>query len=125
MKVITNNPIITATHSEVENFMNAFGPTRRAKKAARKKNRPKGQFVQKVKNFGKKVVDSGVLPILAAQLGNAPASDLPPIDAPTGSTETSDRSKPEMEKSTKILIGVGVAAMVGVGIYLYTKNQGK
>lgn len=132
MKVITQNPIITASKGEVDNFLNASGATRRAKKATKKTTtktakgaKPKGQFVQKVKNFGKKVVDSGVLPIIAAQLGTAPDNSLPPIDVPDDKTDKGGTPNPPMTQSTKIIIGISVAVAVIGGIYLYQKNQGK
>jgi hypothetical protein len=122
MIVKTKRPIIKATSQEIEEFINASGATRRAKKKRKsRKPRQQGQFGERVKTFAKKVVDSGVLPIIAAQMGTNP-TDLPPIETGTDILPP-DNNPPDSGNGKTILIAVGVIALVGVGLYMYNKKK--
>lgn len=104
-------------------YSNANGKTRakRANPAPKVKNT--GQGRQKVKQWFQKndVLGKvgGILGVLGSQ-PNSQASDTTIVD--TSTIDNAPEKKP-MTTQTKVLIGVGVLAIIGVGYYLYKKNK--
>ena len=118
MKIITAYPIIengklvgNKIAADTLNYSSATGKKKR-------RGRLKGLIGSgKVKGFLEK--SGGLATGLATVLGGAAAASqqqepiAPPIEAP----------KPPMSTTTKVLIGVGVAAVLGLGIFLVMKKK--
>jgi hypothetical protein len=80
----------------------------------------KGYNTGKVKGFLEK--SGGIATALGGILGGtavAASQDSAPIAAPI------EEPKKGMTTTTKVLIGVGVAAVLGLGIYFVMKNKNK
>tara|TARA_R110000868_G_scaffold181220_7_gene422082 strand:- start:8191 stop:8553 length:363 start_codon:yes stop_codon:yes gene_type:complete len=120
MKIITAYPIIengklvgNKLAADTLNYSSAIGKKRK------RSGKLKGLIGSgKVKGFLEKT--GGVATGLATLLGGAPTSSqqdqlAPPVEIP----------KPPMSTTTKVLIGVGVAAVLGVGIYFVMKKKSK
>lgn len=120
MNIITSNPIIDENDFRAEDFENFFGEKARARRTKRKSRRAeKGSFLERAKTGLDKVRDSGILDTLqSVQQGggyDAPIDDsFIPVDT---TLETG------MSTTAKVAIGVGVAALLGIGIYVATRKK--
>ena len=121
MKIITSYPILqngklvgNKIAANTLNYSSANG----------KPKKQRGGLVGsgKVKGFLEK--SGGIATSLAGILGGGAAAAAPSQDtAPVAPVET---SKKGMKTTTKVLIGVGVAAVLGLGVYFVMKgNKGK
>lgn len=126
MTVRTENPVYEDTQIQADEWMSSVsGATRRARRRSKKKSG--GTFWDKVKGAAGKVADSGIIQnLMAGQQGQQGGFDngmgmdpslMNPQPLPPANTDTG------MKTGTKIAIGVGVAALIGTGVYLYMKSQ--
>ena len=136
MNIITANPVVSQQDWDNDNeYSELFGSSanRRARRRSRKrkrssKRRTKGSFGDRLKRGFQSVKSSGVLDVLGG--GGRPQQDMgrPPVNEPAlempyvPPTETIDTKK-GLSKTAKIAIGVGVAAVIGVGIYFLVKKK--
>ena len=124
MKIITSYPIIEngklVGNKIAANTLNYSSANGKKKKG--------GKLIGsgKVKGFLEK--SGGIATSLAGILGGGAAAAAAPSQdtAPVVRTEEVKPPKKPMSTTTKVLIGVGVAAVLGLGVYFVMKrNKGK
>jgi hypothetical protein len=106
-------------------YSSAIGSTRTSKRksSSSPKTRNTGQGRQKVKDFFKKNDVLGKVGGILGVLGSGKSNQVEDSTmVNTTPIEITPEKKP-MTTQTKILIGVGVLAVIGVGYYLYKKNN--
>jgi hypothetical protein len=133
MKVITSNPVVTSgeeikTPSEM--YYNSIGAiasqmgitAQQAAKYQEEQNK-KGLFWDKVRGGWKKAKESGLIDQLrgfaSSQLGRGQSGSAP---VSTSEQTATQKSESGMSNTTKILIGVGVVALIGFAIYKSNKS---
>lgn len=128
MNVITSNPIIDENDFRAEDFENFFGEKARRRRAMRQSRRrtkrgqrgKDGTFLERVKGGIDKVRDSGILDSIQGVTQGRGGYDAP-IDDSFIPVETPQQRG--MSNAAKIAIGVGVAAILGIGIYVATRKK--
>jgi hypothetical protein len=122
MKIITSYPIIEngklVGNKIAANTLNYSSANGKKKKG--------GKLIGsgKVKGFLEK--SGGIATSLAGILGGGAATAPSQDSAPVLTTEEVKPPKKPMSTTTKVLIGVGVAAVLGLGVYFVMKrNKGK
>lgn len=125
LEVITKYPIVTSTSNAQtlsdyrSTYSAASGSVRRARRASRRK---KGEgFGQKLKQGAQNLLKNPfVQNVLGQKLGLNTESGG---GATSGESYTPEPTKKGLSTGAKVAIGVGVAALLGVGIYFATKKS--
>jgi hypothetical protein len=139
MNIITTNPIISETDFYESDWYNAIGDGSRRRRTSRQNTRSMnkskrqmdkqsrgGGFIQRVNTGVQNLSQSGLLDNISNlgqqnQMGafnTDPQNDFSQIP-PIGSVNTSTG----ISRGGKIAIGIGVAAILGVGIYFLIKKS--
>lgn len=123
MKVITTNPILSSDNFVPSDwYSNANGAVRKARRRQRQAQRQsQGTFGQRAGQGIRNVAQSGLLESIATLAGGgratAPSVDMPPVDF-----TPPPPPKQGLSTGAKVAIGVGVVAVLGLGIYFVTKK---
>ena len=130
MKIITSNPILEEKDFyQDEWYSNASAARRNAKKRSRKEQRAKkGTVLQRVNKGVQNLRQSGILDSLSSlgqqNVGGVGAMDMENMQM-VDTTPIPLNTVPQnegMSNGAKIAIGIGIAAVVGVGIYFVAKK---
>jgi hypothetical protein len=128
MNIITNNPVMSQTDWEdedynIEDYSNASSSSRKARRSSRRtKRQEKGSFGERLKRGIGAVANSGVLDVLGGN-SNTSQDSFDPNSMPIDTYVPPAPPKKGMSKGVKIAIGVGVVAIIGVTMYMLMKKK--
>ena len=125
MRVITSNPLIVSETriSTNDMYISADGnPTAKSTRKVARRGKLKG-FVSKVGDLGQKTgVTDLIKTKLSDKLGLSPNAPTTTVDL---TTPTPPVEEPKMSTKKKVIIGVSIALVIGLVVFLATRKKTK
>ncbi len=124
MRVITSNPLIVSDTKISTNdmYISADGDSTKATRKVARRGKLKG-FVSKVGDLGQKTgVTDLIKTNLSDKLGLSPNAPTTTVDL---TTPPPAPEEPKMSTKKKVIIGVSIALVIGVVVFLATRKKTK